>query len=398
MPKSSLKLKLSLLLVLTLQTATLAALGPKEIENKLKEAKLLAPGEKIAAEVRNEEVVVYKFPPMQSNALEKDCKIDAILISKTVLDADPSAKRVKVRFIERADHSKFSEVLVGIAAIKGFATGTTTQDELLGSLVLTPGSDPNPPAPFASGTGEVVNANVVDGPYKAERADLFNQIHELENQNVNTTVYKNEFARLEELAKKGDKMGSSDLLDRLNKAVSDQLKAIAQKGKRPITTVASASAGTPSSAIPNVGRGEEEEHHHHHHHDDHESKLERLQELLGGGEVDEKQMMFTLGKMQLGDLAPAPGPYENERSLISRVLIWKRDVFRENIAPCIPMFRNLNTYAKTGDTKRMVAGINQFYEYLHISQQLIDTWKRVGPVQGWKLNLSPFLRPNRFRR
>lgn len=351
------------------------ALTPKEMESKLEESKIL-PGEKIEVQIDQEEAVARKKKPAESKELERDCKIEAILISKTIMSADSSIKKVRVRFADPKDPLRYEEILVRAGDILAFASGSLSEKDLLASLDLTLG-----------GTSSA-SLSVVDGPEKEKRANLFARISELDAKGINTKAYMEQFKILEESAKKGDKSQVEDSLDRLGVAVDDQLKALALRGKRPVLGGAVSSNGAPAgtgttkgtvSESPQESTTSESA----------EDKAERLKRLLlskfmGGGQGGEdggadtaglKQMMHQMVRTVHGDLTPVPGIYESDRSLIS-AKISKKKQYGYDVSKDMQFVRTLNAAVQRNDAKTTVRLINEAFAYLHISNDEVKYWRQ----------------------
>lgn len=92
------------------------------------------PGARISARAQGKEEVISTYRPPGDNT--QDCKIDATQIAKALMiDKDLGITRVRVQFHELANHADFyQEVVVSLAAIKGFASGAVTKQEFLDSL------------------------------------------------------------------------------------------------------------------------------------------------------------------------------------------------------------------------------------------------------------------------
>jgi len=110
-------------------------LTDSDVVNALEKAQILAPSIRLNARVEPEEVMVatYKNP----KAEDKDCKIEAVLIAKTVMDLAPEqVARVTVYFYSSSTLSKYKEVGVTAGDVKAFAAGTLSKDELLASIKI----------------------------------------------------------------------------------------------------------------------------------------------------------------------------------------------------------------------------------------------------------------------
>lgn len=336
-----------------------AALNQKEIEAKITEAKILQPGDKISSAVRPEEVVVHKYKAADSVNTEKDCKIEAVLIGKVVMTADPSVKKVKVRFFERLDRSKYSEVLIRAGDIKAFASGMLSQSDLLASLDLVYGTDAaaanalNPvtaPASSSATTSGESSAEAVDGvqgtvpgPLQVERKALLDRIRRLNEQGINTQNYSKQFLVVEEKAKAGDRNDTAELLDGLSASVADQEKRLSSRGKRP-------SATTTASAGPQTQPA---------------SSAEDSSNSSSSNEGGLEGMMYKFFAKRYGNFTPVFGPYQEERNYISGTII-RHQQAGQQVKHLEPIVLELNKYAKSGDTATLRKKIDAAYAYLHI--------------------------------
>ena len=114
-----------------------------DVVNAIEKAKILAPTIRLNAKVGADEVMVatYKNP----KAADKDCKIEAVFIAKTVMDLAPGeVPRVTVYFYSSSSLSNYKEVAVTAGDVKAFASGSLSQDELLASIRVKEGSISDP--------------------------------------------------------------------------------------------------------------------------------------------------------------------------------------------------------------------------------------------------------------
>jgi hypothetical protein len=141
-------LALSLALCPATNLPALAAvfnLTDADVINALEKAKILDPSIRINARVGPEEVMVATY--QNPKAEDKDCKIDAVLIAKAVMDLAPGeVPRVTVYFYSASALSKYKQVEVTVSDVKAFATGSVSKDELLASIKVTAGSIVDPRA------------------------------------------------------------------------------------------------------------------------------------------------------------------------------------------------------------------------------------------------------------
>lgn len=115
------------------QNAT--AVTAPELKAAIESAHILAPGTSTTVAIKENEAVVATYKAEIAN--EKDCKIDSILIAKTIMDEAPSnVTSVTVYFYGRNDLSSYEEIRLSAGDVKAFATGQLTKDQLLASLKM----------------------------------------------------------------------------------------------------------------------------------------------------------------------------------------------------------------------------------------------------------------------
>lgn len=120
-----------------------------EAVEALEKARILAPTIRMNARVGQDgiEVATYKNPKANFN----DCKIEALLIAKTLMDLAPGeVPRVIVYFYNSTSLSSFKQVAVTVGDVKAFASGSLSKEELLKSLVVSEDSILDPSKRVAS--------------------------------------------------------------------------------------------------------------------------------------------------------------------------------------------------------------------------------------------------------
>lgn len=112
-----------------------AAISDSEAVDLLEKAKILAPSIRINARISGSEAEIATYQNPKANL--NDCKIEAVLITKTLIDASPDQiTRVTVYFYNTSSLSSFKAVTVTAGDIKAFGAGAFSKDELLKSLVV----------------------------------------------------------------------------------------------------------------------------------------------------------------------------------------------------------------------------------------------------------------------
>ncbi len=145
-PVKMLAIALSLGLSTAIKLPVMAAafnLTDADVVNALEKAKILAPSIRINARVSQDEVMVatYKNP----KAEDKDCKIEAVLIAKEVMELAPGeVPRVTVYFYSSSALSRYKQVAVTAGDVKAFATGSLSKEELMASIKVIDGAIVDP--------------------------------------------------------------------------------------------------------------------------------------------------------------------------------------------------------------------------------------------------------------
>jgi hypothetical protein len=182
-----------------------------ELVAAIRNAKILDPSFKLSATVSGDEVLVNSQRKPKSS--DNECKIQAVLIGKTVFDLVPNdCQRAKVMFFNY-DADSYSEVSVRRAEVRLFGAGQLSEKDLLASLELkTTNSEEN-------GAG---NLEVAPGPMQPARMIALGRIQRLKLQGTNVTPFESIFGQIEDAAKKNDLAGVRNQLPDLNAKLKEQ--------------------------------------------------------------------------------------------------------------------------------------------------------------------------------
>ncbi len=113
----------------------MAAITDSEAVDLLEKAHVLAPTIRMNARISGSEAEIATYQNPKANI--NDCKIEAVLITKTLLDASPDQiSRVTVYFYNGSSLSTYKSVSVSAGDIKAFGSGVFSKEELLKSLVV----------------------------------------------------------------------------------------------------------------------------------------------------------------------------------------------------------------------------------------------------------------------
>jgi len=114
--------------------SALAAVAPGDIQTAIEKANILAAGTSMNVTVSDGNVVISTY---RRNTVDKDCKIDAVLIARAAMTLAPSElNRVTIYFYSRADLTHYKEISLSAGDIKAFGAGDINKEQLLSSVAL----------------------------------------------------------------------------------------------------------------------------------------------------------------------------------------------------------------------------------------------------------------------
>jgi hypothetical protein len=198
------------------QTAT-----PTEMVAILRNAKVVNPQYPLRANLNEHEAVVTT--QRNPKATDKDCKIDAVIMAKTLVDTFPGEiLRVKVLFSDY-DKQTCSEIKISKGDVESYGSGTIKQDEFLDSLEVQTFKEND--SPFDVNAGKSLSVGAAPGFLQDKRLVLFSRIEALEQKGTNVKAFREYFQQIEDLVKKGDETQAATMIDSLSSSLDDQEKA-----------------------------------------------------------------------------------------------------------------------------------------------------------------------------
>lgn len=115
-----------------------AVASAESVTASINKAKVLAPGTQIKVRVQGEQALISTF--RNERADDKDSKIDALLLGKTVFEIPTSGiTSLVVYFYNSKTPNEYKSVTIRISDVKAFDAGTMSQDEMLSSIEIKPG-------------------------------------------------------------------------------------------------------------------------------------------------------------------------------------------------------------------------------------------------------------------
>lgn len=130
----SLILAMSLLLFAQALAPAYAAVTGSDLINAINKRQFLPAGTPVNARIAKDHAFVSTYRHSEAN--ENDCKIDAVLIAKAVVETAPDVSRVTTFFYGQ-DPGAYQEVSVTAGDLQAFGAGSTSQEKLLSSLAIS---------------------------------------------------------------------------------------------------------------------------------------------------------------------------------------------------------------------------------------------------------------------
>jgi hypothetical protein len=195
--------------------------SPTELVAMLRNAKIVSPLYPLRASVNEKEAIVTT--QRNPKATDNDCKIDAVLMAKTLIQSFPGdVLRIKVLF---SDYEKqtCSAVKISKGDVESYGSGSLKQEEFLQSIGIETFKEND--NPFAIDGGHSVSTGVVPGFMQEQRLVLHSRIEALRTKGTNTKAFMDYFGQIEDLVKKGDEKQAQQMIESLSHSIDDQEKA-----------------------------------------------------------------------------------------------------------------------------------------------------------------------------
>jgi hypothetical protein len=200
-------------------------ISPGEIVGVLRAAKVVKADLPLRAAYSSGDCIITT----QRNKLAKDedCKIDAILMAKTLFDSFPDAGilHVKVLFSEYEVH-KYMEVSVSKSDVAAYGDGKLSSNELLSSIGATRyDEDVDPFAPASHQDESAAATSITPGPLSDKRLILLGRIDSLKKHGTNPEMFLTAFQSIEDMVKaQKDPSEIEAAIRKLNGDIDDQEK------------------------------------------------------------------------------------------------------------------------------------------------------------------------------
>lgn len=271
------------------------------------DSKILGSDTSVRVQIVEKEREVAISTMHNPKSTDRDCKIDAILIARSLMDVYPGKfAKVRITFYDRNNASSYRQVSVREGDIRAFASRQISQDTLLSEIELI-SAQKNQPSSAAQSHG--APPEVVQGPYRGERMQLLGQLSALQDKGVGVKPYYAQFRQLEGMVDKHEEDAVlvkeiRTLTAELNQLTDDYEKMVEQRtrgGK-------SSDRGAPAHAAPPQL-----------------DRQEQARTAIAPQAQAGQSNRAEAARVELGDLAPAEGPLFLRRYRVARSIADLRD-------------------------------------------------------------------------
>jgi hypothetical protein len=187
----------------------------------LRNAKVVNTDRALHLSIGNKRVLIITERGAKST--DKDCRIDAVLLAKTLIDTYSSEIiSVKVLF-SKADSDKLTQVNVTTGDVKAFGSGQISEDDLLSSL------DVQEVSAESAGPGDTsanTTPDLVPGPFLEKRLILMQQIDSMEKKGTGVKPFRDLFNKIEADVKNGDQTSAMSDIQYLSEKLGEQQKVL----------------------------------------------------------------------------------------------------------------------------------------------------------------------------
>ena len=211
----------SFLIAIPAGFAEAANLTPAEMVLVIRNAKIVTAESPLRASIINQEAIITT--KRNAKATDKDCKIDAIMIGKVLVDTySKEILRVKVLFSDY-ENGKYTSVSLSKGDLTAFADGKLSHEDLLSSIQLTTYKEDV--SPFSEKGGESATTTAISpGPLLDKRLLLLSRIESLKQKGTNVKAYMDYFNTIEDAVKNSDEEKVKSLTASLSEKLNDQEK------------------------------------------------------------------------------------------------------------------------------------------------------------------------------
>jgi hypothetical protein len=200
-------------------------LTPAQLVEAIKRANIVTAGCPIDATVGGLEIVISTY--RRPKAFDHDCKIDAVLIAKQIVDLDPkNIERVSVIFQDSKHSNRYHKVVVTAADVVAFGAGQINQDKFLDSLAIVSGTEPNVLIQYKDlSYQDILDGKASWGMLTSERQQAYGRIRVLEKRGLAQQSVSEDmdlYLRIEDLCRRQNQFEAKAKLDALNRQLAQQ--------------------------------------------------------------------------------------------------------------------------------------------------------------------------------
>lgn len=189
-----------------------------ELIAAMRTAKAISPDRALRASLNAKDALVTTV--RMPSETDRDCKIDAVLLAKALIDAYPAQiVRVKV-LISDLQRGHYSTVSVSKGDVKSYGSGAISIDDLLNSIEISTFKEDV--SPFSAPESGSTTLSVAPGIMQDKRLVLLGRIAEMQKKGTNMKMFMELFDRIEDAVKQGNDTNVPDMIQNLSTKLNEQ--------------------------------------------------------------------------------------------------------------------------------------------------------------------------------
>lgn len=278
-----------------------ARLSAQDVETLVRAEKSWTNRSNLTVKVNSNEVTIGTY--REAGSQDRDMKIDSVMITRKIIEADPEVARVQVRFYDPVNRNNYQLVDVRQSDVVAFSQGLVNNETLLSGIDIK----------SVSGSPDVV-----EGEFQAERLAAKKEIDKLRAEGVGVSAFMQLFSKAEDLAKAKNSPELRATLDRLNAAFDSRAEFVKQQKEKLASKQAEQARAQRAMQLSSAAE-----------------KATKVQSTKPVWEPPPAEVDPVSGMERFGMPAPYPGMFLLDRIFIARKIyqLRKENVSVVNIMP-----------------------------------------------------------------
>mgnify|MGYP003384611822 CR=1 FL=1 len=225
-----------LLAPIGIASGTTAPLTPAQIRAMVQSMDILQPESQTQVYAAYENGVATVCLLRHGDATAEDCKIDAVMLTRKLMKLDTGLRLARCLFYDSDRQNAFWDVKVRASLVTAFGAGTIDGKTLLNSVILKEDSQVNALSERykqVTYRGILDEDSVVGGPFAESRLALALRLKSLKAHEVDISQFNEDFLRIEDAARRGNRNGLKLRIDSTNKSIDQYVQSLIATGRLP---------------------------------------------------------------------------------------------------------------------------------------------------------------------